>query len=402
MSPIHVSASFYLRLLCKIHVSGVMAQHLYICSQDPLQGLYLRIHISTFICISGSSARSMSPGSCLSIFASQDPLQNQCLRIHVSDLCLGIHQYGSFARSMSPDSCLSIFVSQDSLQYPCFRIHVAASANMDPLQDPRLRIHVSISLYLRLLCKIHVSGSVYMYPHVSQDPVQDPCLRIHASASICISGSSARSMSPDPYHPIFWPCAGETQILTSGDAFCVVLRRENSPAEIRGSVSHRRNANLTSGVAFIAALRKKKKSDRIFRAGETQILTWRDAFFVALRRRNANLTSRDAACVHIMWIHGESRPEERKSPRRYSETQKKFPTAVSCRRNWAPESRFLWPCAGKNEGDKNLYLDLRGFTLTVRTPQCATLFEGYSYNHRKKWFWGSFTAKPARLPKQIK
>ena len=34
----------------------------------------------------------------------------------------------------------------------------------------------------------------------------------------------------------------------------------------------------------------------------------------------------------------------------------------------------MWPCAVKNEGDRNLHLDLRGFTLTVRTPQCDTLF----------------------------
>ena len=99
-----------------------------------------------------------------------------------------------------------------------------------------------------------------------------------------------------------WPCTGktvrprsagafrlrETQILTSGNAFCVALRRENSP-------------------------------------GETEILTCRDAFLVALRRRNANLTSGDASCVHSRWTHEESRPDERKSPRRYSETPKKLP-----------------------------------------------------------------------------
>ena len=60
-----------------------------------------------------------------------------------------------------------------------------------------------------------------------------------------------------------------------------------------------------------------------FRAGETQILTCREAFFVALRRRNANLTSREESCVHSRGTHEESQPDERKSPRRYSETQKK-------------------------------------------------------------------------------
>ena len=216
---IHVSASLYLRLLCKIHVSGFMSQHPYV-SQDPLQDPCLRIHISTATCISGSStrstssgsslsifvshgfcARSMSPDSCLSILISQDPQQDPCLRIHVSDSCLSIRQYGSSARSMSPDSCLSIFVSQDSLQDPCLRIPVSASTNMGPLQDPRLRIHVSASLYLRFLCKIHVSGFMSQHPYVSQDPLQDPCLRIHISASISISGSSARSMSPSHVSP---------------------------------------------------------------------------------------------------------------------------------------------------------------------------------------------------------
>ena len=137
MSPIHVSASLYLRVLCKIHVFGFMSQHLR---------------------ISGSSARSMCPIHVLAFmsqhpFISQDPLQDPCLR------------------------SLSIFVSQDSLQDPCLRIHVSASTNMDPLQDPRLWAHVSASLYLRLLCKIHVPGSVYKHPYVSQDPLQDPCVQ---------------------------------------------------------------------------------------------------------------------------------------------------------------------------------------------------------------------------------
>ena len=92
-------------------------------------------------------------GSSQHPFISQDPLQDPCLR------------------------SLSIFVSQDPLQDPCLRIHVSASTNMDPLQDPRLWAHISASLYLRLLCKIHVSGSVYKHPYVAQDPLQDPCVR---------------------------------------------------------------------------------------------------------------------------------------------------------------------------------------------------------------------------------
>ena len=62
-------------------------------------------------------------------------------RNHVSDSCRSVHQWGSATRSTSSDSCLNIFVSQA--------------------------------------------------------PLQDPCLWIHVSASMCISGSSARSMLPD-------------------------------------------------------------------------------------------------------------------------------------------------------------------------------------------------------------
>ena len=164
----------YLRILYKIRVFGFISQHL--CISRVL----CKIHISGFIFqhlyISGSSARSMSPDPCVRFMSKHPPISILC-KIHVSGFM--------------------IFLSQDSLQDPCLRVHVSASTNMDPLQDPHLRIHVSASLYLRLLCKIHVSGC--KHPYVSQVPLQDPCLRIHVSASICISGTSAGSMSPDPY-----------------------------------------------------------------------------------------------------------------------------------------------------------------------------------------------------------
>ena len=254
LSPIHVSASLYLRALCKIHVSGFMSQHPYV-SQDPLQDPCLRIHISASICISGSSARSMSPDSCLSIHM----YLRIPYKIHVSD------------------SCLSIFISQGTLQDPC------------------LRIPVSASLYLRILCKIHVSGSINQHPYVSQDPLQDPVLQAHVSASLHlrilykihvfgfmsqhlrISGSSTRSMCPihvlasraffvamrrentptkilfnvsrrrNPHFDLprrIFCGPGVTQILTSGDAFCVALRRENTPTKILFNVSRRRNAHF--------------------------------------------------------------------------------------------------------------------------------------------------------------
>ena len=156
----------YLRILCKIHVSDSCLS-IYI-SQGPLQDPCLRIHVSA-----------------------SSNLRLLC-KIHVSDSCLSIHVSasiyisGSSARSMSLESqhlCISGFSTRSMSSDSCLSIHYS---NMDPLQDPRLWAHVSASLYLRNLCKIHVSGSVNKHPYVSQDPLQDPCLRIHVSASICI------------------------------------------------------------------------------------------------------------------------------------------------------------------------------------------------------------------------
>ena len=116
------------------------------------------------------------------------------------DSCLSIHMYlRILCKIHVSDLCLSIFISQG------------------PLQDPCLRIHVSASFYLRILCKIHVSGSmcpIHVLASTNIDPLHDPCLRAHVSASLrlrilykihvfgfmsqhlCISGSSTRSMSP--------------------------------------------------------------------------------------------------------------------------------------------------------------------------------------------------------------
>ena len=207
MSPIHVSASLYLRVLCKIHVSGFISQHLYISgssarsmSPDPYISIHMylrilcKIHVfrlmSQHLCISGSStrsykihvfgfmsqhlrisgssARSMCPIHVLAFMSqhpcvSQDPLQDPCLRIHIS---AAIFISGSSTRSTSSDSCLSIFVS-----------HGFSARSMSP--DSCLSIH----LYLRFLCKIHVSG--FMSEH------------------LCISGPSTRSMSSDSCLSIF-------------------------------------------------------------------------------------------------------------------------------------------------------------------------------------------------------
>ena len=249
----HISASLHLRILDKIHVFGFMSPHLRISgspvrsispihvlafksqhpwkNQDPLQDPCCRTHSSAAICISGSSSRSTSSHSCLSIFVShifsaRSTSPDTCLSIHLylkilckihysgsMCPCLSIHQYGSSARSMSRDSCLSIHIY---LRKFC-KIHVSDSylsifISQDPLQDPCLRIHVSASLYLRTLCKIHISGSIYQHPHKCQDPLPNPYLQAYVSASLHlrildkihifefisqhlpISGSSARSM----------------------------------------------------------------------------------------------------------------------------------------------------------------------------------------------------------------
>ena len=80
---IHVSTSLCLRLLCKIHAAGSIAQQPYV-SQDPLQDPRLRIHVSASLYLT-------------------DSLQDPRLRIHVS---ASIYISGSSARSMSPDPCV--------------------------------------------------------------------------------------------------------------------------------------------------------------------------------------------------------------------------------------------------------------------------------------------------------
>ena len=455
----HVSTSLCLRLLCKIHVSGFMSQHPCV-SQDSLQDPCCRIHSSAAIYISGSSTRSTSSDSCLSIFVShgfsaRSTSPDTCLGIHLYFRILCkihvsgsmwpihvIHQYGSSARSMSPDSCLSIFVSQESLQDPCLRIHVSASTNMDPLQDPRLRIHVSAPLYLR---QIHVSGSVHKHPYVSQDPLQDPCLRIRVSASICISGTSARSMSPDPYINTHMYLRILCKIHVSDSCLSVFISQGplqdpclrihvsasfylRIPCKIHVSESiykhpyvsqdplqdpclrihvptslylrsfckiHVSDSCLSILIIRICGPAQAKRKfwppemrfvwpcagKTMFRAGKTQILTCRDAFFVALRRRNANLTSQNASCVHIMWIHKEQRPDERKSPRRFSETPKKIPS----NQFWPPESRFLWPCAGKKRaGQKFAPRPKRLYSYCKNPSVCHTVWGNIVHSNRRK------------------
>ena len=229
----HVSASLCLRLLCKIHVCGSMcpAHVLASTDMDPLQDPCLRIHVSASLYL--RIFRILYKVHVFG-FMSQHPLIWSLYKIHVfgfmsQHLCIS----GSSARSMSRDSCLSIhmylrilckihvsgsinqhpYVSQDPLQDPRLRIHVSASLYLtDSLQDPRLRIHVSASLNLRILCKIHVSG--FMSQH------------------LCISGFSTRprSMSSDS-------CLSIKQIHRIGDPSHLELQWigvRQAPAEAKG------------------------------------------------------------------------------------------------------------------------------------------------------------------------
>ena len=130
--------------------------------------------MSQHLPISGFSARSMCPIHVLA-FMSQH-------------LCIS----GSSARSMSPD--------------PCLNIHI----------------------YLRSFCKIHVSDSC-LIASLSSDFValrrRNANFDLRRRVLCGPAGKTVRPRSAGAFR------AGETQILSSGDAFCVALRRENSPTE---------------------------------------------------------------------------------------------------------------------------------------------------------------------------
>ena len=131
----------------------------------------------------------------------------------------------------------------------------------------------------------------------------------------CGPAQAKRKFWP-PETRFVWPCAGktvrprsagafragETQILSSGDAFCVALRKENSPTE-----------------CFAQAKRKFWTAEMHFLwpcAGETQILT-----------------SGDASSVQMKWIHEESEPDEQNRHGATARRKKKIPPGVLRRRN---------------------------------------------------------------------
>ena len=177
------------------------------------------------------------------------------------------------------------------------------------------------------------------HPYISQELLQDPCLRCRSYSILIIrfcGPAQAKRKFWAPETRFVWPCAGktvrprsagafragETQILSSGDAFCVALRRENNGRDAFFVALRRRNANFDlrrcnfcgpaqtkrkfwapgthllsrwSGFTrsqnrmtkIATALQRdaKKNSEPRFRAGETQILTSGVPFSVALRSK---------------------------------------------------------------------------------------------------------------------
>ena len=133
-----------------------------------------------------------------------------------------------------------------------------------------------------------------------------------------------------------WPCAGKT---------------------VRPSVSRRRNANFElPRCIFCGPAQAKRK----FWPPETNLLSRWSGF-----TRSQNRMTKIAMALQ--------RDAKKFPARSFAQAKRKF---------WPPEVRFSWPCAVKNEPDKKKHLDLRGFTLTVRTPQCDTLFGEWKHmNH---------------------
>ena len=148
-------------------------------SAGSLQSPSVRILYSTELVrkihAAGFSTRSMSQDP------AQDSRQEPCVwslgRVLVQDPCVRI--------SAGP-------MTAGPLEDPCLRtICVSRSSRRSMPVDPCLRFHTCESS-----TRCIVSPDLYVSASLSVGPLQDPCLRIHYK--IRGSGSSARSMSPDP------------------------------------------------------------------------------------------------------------------------------------------------------------------------------------------------------------
>ena len=179
--------------------------------------------------------------------------------------------------------------------------------------------YISSHMYLRLLCKIHVSGFMSQHPYVSQEPLQDPCLRIRKQASICISGSSARSMSPIR----IW-----ASICISGSSDLWI----HVSASICISGTSARSMSPDPYIYIYIYISLSGASARSM--WPIHVVASLSSDFVALHRRNANFDLR--RCVLCGPAQGK---QSGRDPReRFAQAKRKF---------WPPETRFVWPCAGK-------------------------------------------------------
>ena len=256
--------------MCPTHVLAFMSQHL---------------------CISGSSARSMSPDPCLNIhiYISQELLQDPCLRFMSYSILI--------IRFCGPAQAKRKFWPPETrFAWPC------AGKTVRPRSAGAFRAGET---------QILSSGDAFCV-----------ALRRENSPTECFAQAKRKFWTAEMH--FLWPCAGETQILSSGDAFCVALRRENSPTE-----------------CFAQAKRKFWTAEMHFLwpcAGETQILT-----------------SGDASSVQMKWIHEDSQPDEQNRHGATARRKKKFRATVSRRRNANFDLRsgvFCGPAQWKTRGTK--------------------------------------------------
>ena len=229
--------------------------------------------MSQHLPISGFSARSMCPIHVLA-FMSQH-------------LCIS----GSSARSMSPDPCLNIHIYLRNL---C-KIHVSGCLN--------------IHIYLRSFCKIHVSDACRI-ASLSSDFVAlrrrnanfDRLRRVlRGPAQGKQSGRDPRERFAQakrkfwaPETRFVWPCAGKTvRPSVSRRPRCIFCGPAQAKRKFWPPETHllsrwsgfTRSHNRMNKIATALQQDAKKNSQPEFGAGETQILTSGVAFSVALRSK---------------------------------------------------------------------------------------------------------------------
>ena len=173
--------------------------------------------------------------------------------------------------------------------------------------------------------------------HISQELLQDPCLRRRSYSILIIrfcGPAQAKRKFWAPETRFVWPCAGktvrprsagafragETQILSSGDAFCVALRRENNCRDAFFVALRRRNANFDlQRCIFCGPAQAKRK----FWLPETHLLSRWSGLTRSQNRMNkiATALQRDAkknltsGVAFSGALRSETRADRKKTPR---------------------------------------------------------------------------------------